>query len=113
MSVLARMILAFTLAVFAAGSVAYAAGSTAMAVEMAAMESSDIGMTDCHPCGGGDEAGAVACDPACATGGFVALGASQGPAAVLAPATGRPYRQGVRLSGLSSLPLKHPPRFIL
>ena len=108
-----RMIVVLTLAVFAAGSVAHALGSTVMAVEMAAVQSSDMGMTDCDPCGGEDEAGAVACDPACSTGGFVALGAGQGSAVAMALPTARPYAHGVRLSGLASLPLKHPPRFIL
>ena len=113
MSMIVRMIVVLTLAVFAAGSVAHAAGSTVMDVEMAAVQASDMGMTDCDPCGGEDEAAAVACDPACSTGGFASLGAGQSSAVVLAATTARPHAYGVRLSGLASLPLKHPPRFIL
>lgn len=112
MTFLTRMILVATLAVFTAASVVHAAGSTAMAVEMSVVYATDMGIADCEACGE-EGAGATACDFVCSAGSFAAVPVSEG--AEIMP-TLRDLRQRaaeVLLSGFATLPLRHPPRFIL
>jgi hypothetical protein len=112
MRLLARLLLFFALAVFAAGAVAQAAGSARMASEMVAAEPGMSEMPGCVLCDVEDEdfvAGA-ACDLVCSTGCPVAL---EVPAASGVPSAASqrhllPIAQ--ILNGKTTLPDKQPPR---
>jgi hypothetical protein len=114
MTLLARLILAAVLAVFAASSVAYAAGSAEMSAAMIASDNAAMGMSDCDACGDADAGQtAFACNFICAAGGFAPLlvpqsqGMFQSPRQTLAPVV------TPDLHGLTGSPAKQPPRTLI
>lgn len=104
-----RIVAAFLLALFAAGTVVHTAGTTNTFVAMSSMDEGD--MDGCKGCLPADEDGAQQCAPAC-TAPFAATLTAEG-IAFPADAADAVATQPEIIDGLTGPPEPHPPRTLI